>query len=99
MEDLADGLLMLLEKYDGREIVNVGVGEDSTIAELAENVKKAVGFLGGIRWDESKPDGTPRKLLDVTKIRAMGWKPKVTIEDGIAATYDWFLKNAPEAKG
>ena len=99
VEDLADGLMMLLEKYDGREIVNVGVGEDSTIAELAENVKKAVGFLGGIRWDKSKPDGTPRKLLDVTKIRGMGWKPKVTIEDGITATYDWFLKNAPEAKG
>jgi GDP-L-fucose synthase len=98
VEDLADGLMMLLEKYDGREIVNVGVGEDSTIAELAENVKKAVGFLGGIRWDKSKPDGTPRKLLDVTKVRGMGWKPKVTIEDGIASTYDWFLKNAPEAK-
>jgi GDP-L-fucose synthase len=97
--DLADGLLMLLEKYDGREIVNVGVGEDSTILELAERVKKAVGFAGGIRWDKSKPDGTPRKLLDVTKIRGMGWKPKVAIEDGIATTYDWFLKNAPEAKG
>ena len=99
MEDLADGLMMLLEKYDGREIVNVGVGEDSTIRELAEKVKKGVGFDGKIRWDESKPDGTPRKLLDVTKIRGMGWKPKVTIEDGITATYDWFLKNAPEAKG
>ena len=99
VEDLAEGLLMLLEKYDGREIVNVGVGEDSTIAELAENVKRAVGFGGKIRWDTSKPDGTPRKLLDVTKIRGMGWKPKVTIEDGIADTYDWFLKNAPEAKG
>ena len=97
--DLADGLLMLLEKYDGREIVNVGVGEDSTILELAHRVKKAVGFAGGIRWDKSKPDGTPRKLLDVTKIRGMGWKPKVAIEDGIATTYDWFLKNAPEAKG
>ena len=99
MEDLADGLMMLLEKYDGREIVNVGVGEDSTIRELAEKVRKRVGFDGKIRWDESKPDGTPRKLLDVTKIRGMGWKPKVTIEDGITATYDWFLKNAPEAKG
>jgi len=99
VEDLADGLLMLLEKYDGREIVNVGVGEDSTIAELAENVKKAVGFLGRIKWDKSKPDGTPRKLLDVTKIRGMGWKPKISMEDGIGLAYDWFLKNAPEANG
>jgi GDP-L-fucose synthase len=98
VDDLADGLLMLLEKYDGREIVNVGVGDDSTILELAERVKKAVGFFGEIRWDKSKPDGTPRKLLDVTKVRGMGWKPKVSVEDGIAATYDWFLKNAPEAK-
>jgi GDP-L-fucose synthase len=98
VDDLADGLLMLLEKYDGREIVNVGVGDDSTILELAERVKKAVGFFGVIRWDKSKPDGTPRKLLDVTRIRGMGWKPKVSVEDGIAATYDWFLKNAPEAK-
>jgi GDP-L-fucose synthase len=98
VDDLADGLLMLLEKYDGREIVNVGVGDDSTILELAERVKKAVGFFGEIRWDKSKPDGTPRKLLDVTRIRGMGWKPKVLVEDGITATYDWFLKNAPEAK-
>ena len=99
VEDLAEGLLMLLEQYDGREIVNVGVGEDSTISELAENVKSAVGFRGKIRWDTSKPDGTPRKLLDVTKIRGMGWKPKVSMEEGIGLAYDWFLKNAPEAKG
>ena len=99
VEDLAEGLLMLLEQYDGREIVNVGVGEDSTISELAENVKSAVGFEGKIRWDTSKPDGTPRKLLDVTKIRGMGWKPKVPMEEGIGLAYDWFLKNAPEAKG
>lgn len=98
VEDLADGLLMLLEKYDGREIVNVGVGEDSTIAELAEMVKKGVGYAGEIRWDKSKPDGTPRKLLDVTKIRGMGWRPKVSMEEGIRRSYDWFLKNAPEAK-
>jgi GDP-L-fucose synthase len=98
VEDLAEGLLMLLEHYDGREIVNVGVGEDSTILELAENVKRAVGFGGKIRWDTSKPDGTPRKLLDVTKIRGMGWKPKVSMEEGIGLAYDWFLRNAPEAK-
>jgi len=98
VEDLAEGLLMLLEQYDGREIVNVGVGEDSTISDLAENVKRAVGFEGKIRWDTSKPDGTPRKLLDVTKIRGMGWKPKVSMEEGIGFAYEWFLKNAPEAK-
>ena len=98
VEDLAEGLLRLLEQYDGREIVNVGVGEDSTISELAENVKRAVGFGGKIRWDASKPDGTPRKLLDVTKIRGMGWKPKVSMEEGIGLAYDWFLRNAPEAK-
>jgi len=99
VEDLAEGLLMLLEHYDGREIVNLGVGEDSTILELAENVKRAVGFGGKIRWDTSKPDGTPRKLLDVTKIRGMGWKPKVSMEEGIGLAYEWFLRNAPEAKG
>jgi GDP-L-fucose synthase len=99
VEDLAEGLVMLLEHYDGREIVNLGVGEDSTILELAENVKRAVGFEGKIRWDTSKPDGTPRKLLDVTKIRGMGWKPKVSMEEGIGLAYEWFLKNAPEAKG
>ena len=98
VEDLAEGLLRLLEQYDGREIVNVGVGEDSTISELAENMKRAVGFEGKIRWDTSKPDGTPRKLLDVTKIRRMGWKPKVSMEEGIVLNYDWFLRNAPEAK-
>ena len=98
VEDLADGLMMLLENYDGREIVNVGVGEDSTIRELAEKVRKGVGFDGKIRWDESKPDGTPRKLLDVTKICGMGWKPKVSMEEGIGLAYDWFLRNAPEAK-
>ena len=99
VEDLAEGLLMLLEHYDGREIVKLGVGEDSTILELAENVKRVVGFGGKIRWDTSKPDGTPRKLLDVTKIRGMGWKPKVSMEEGIGLAYEWFLKNAPEAKG
>ena len=99
VDDLAAGLLLLLEKYDGREIINVGVGEDLTIKELAEKVKKAVGFAGGIRWDASKPDGTPRKLLEVSRIQQLGWRPTIAIEDGIASTYDWFLKNAPEARG
>jgi GDP-L-fucose synthase len=97
VDDLAAGLLVLLEKYDGREIVNVGVGEDLTIRELAEKVKQAVGFAGAIRWDAAKPDGTPRKLLEVTRIRKLGWKPVMAVEEGIAATYAWFRQNAPEA--
>lgn len=98
VDDLAQGLLTLLDCYDNREIVNVGVGEDLTIRELADLVKNAVGFQGLIRWDDSKPDGTPRKLLEVSKIRALGWKPLISIDQGIAMTYEWFLQNAPEAK-
>ena len=98
VDDLAAGLLVLLETYDGREIVNVGVGEDLTIKDLAEKVKQAVGFAGAIRWDSGKPDGTPRKLLDVTRIRKLGWKPNISVNDGIASTYAWFLQNAPEAR-
>jgi GDP-L-fucose synthase len=96
VDDLADGLLTLMEKYDEREIVNVGVGEDLTILELAELVRKAVGYSGKIRWDHSKPDGTPRKLLDVKKIQSLGWKASISIEQGIAGTYKWFLEKAPE---
>jgi len=98
VDDLAGGLLMLMEKYDEREIVNVGVGEDLTILELAEQVQKVVGYSGKIRWDHGKPDGTPRKLLDVKKIQALGWKASIAIEQGIAGTYEWFLRNAPERK-
>jgi GDP-L-fucose synthase len=96
VDDLADGLLTLMEKYDEREIVNVGVGEDLTILELAELVGKAVGYSGKIRWDHSKPDGTPRKLLDVKKIQSLGWKASISIEQGISGTYKWFLEKAPE---
>jgi len=96
VDDLADGLLTLMEKYDEREIVNVGVGEDLTILELAELVRKAVGYSGKIRWDQAKPDGTPRKLLDVKKIQSLGWKASISIEQGISGTYKWFLEKAPE---
>ena len=98
VDDLAAGLLVLLEKYDGREIVNVGVGQDLTIRELAEKVRQAVGFAGTIRWDTSKPDGTPRKLLDVGRIQKLGWRATIPVEQGIASTYAWFLQNAPEAR-
>jgi len=98
VDDLAEGLLVLLERYDGREIVNLGVGDDLTIKELAKKVMNAVGYVGSIRWDEGKPDGTPRKLLDVRKIQELGWRPAISVEQGIASTYEWFLKSAPEAK-
>ena len=98
VDDLATGLLALLEKYDGREIINLGVGEDLTIRELAEKVRTTVGFTGSIRWDVTKPDGTPRKLLDVARIRKLGWKPTISVDDGIASTYAWFLRHAPESR-
>jgi GDP-L-fucose synthase len=93
VDDLADAALFLMENYEGEEIVNVGVGEDLTIAELAELVKEAVGFTGEIVYDSSKPDGTPRKLLDVTRINGLGWRARITLRDGIAETYRWFLDN------
>lgn len=93
VDDCASACLFLLEKYDSPEIINVGSGEDVTIRELAELICDIVGFDGGLTWDKSKPDGTPRKLLDVSKLRALGWKPMIPLRDGITQTYDWFLKN------
>jgi GDP-L-fucose synthase len=84
----------LLETYDGDIALNVGVGEDQTIKALAELIKEVVGFTGKINWDTSKPDGTPRKLLDVSRIEALGWKAQISLEDGIRNTYEWFLKNS-----
>lgn len=93
VEDCASACLFLLEKYDSPEIINVGSGEDVTIRELAELICDIVGFDGELTWDKSKPDGTPRKLLDVSKLRALGWKPMIPLRDGITQTYDWFLNN------
>lgn len=93
VDDLAAACLLLLEKYDSPEIINVGCGEDIFIRELAELVCDVVGFGGELAWDATKPDGTPRKLLDISKIRALGWKPAIPLRDGIQRTYDWFLKN------
>jgi len=92
-DDCASACLFLLEKYDSPEIVNVGCGEDISIRELAELVCQVVGFDGELSWDKTKPDGTPRKLLDVSKLRGLGWTPTIPLRDGIAQTYDWFLKN------
>ena len=98
VDDLASACLMLLEKYNSPEIINVGCGEDISILELAELICDIVGFDGELAWDATKPDGTPRKLLDVTKLRALGWKPSISLRDGIAKTYEWFCANyAPDA--
>jgi len=93
VDDLASACLLLLEKYDSPEIINVGCGEDVSIRELAELICDVVGFNGELAWDTSKPDGTPRKLLDVTKLRELGWKPAITLRNGVASTYEWFLAN------
>ncbi|MCH0538411.1 GDP-L-fucose synthase [Streptomyces sp. MUM 203J] len=91
VDDLADACATLLARYDGDAPVNVGCGEDLTIRELAETVADVTGFTGRIDWDTSKPDGTPRKLLDVSGLTDLGWKPRVGLRDGIASTYSWWL--------
>jgi len=96
VDDLAAACLLLLEKYDSQEIINIGCGEDVTIRELAELICDVVGFDGELVWDKTKPDGTPRKLLDVTRIRALGWQPRIPLRQGIAKTYEWFLANSAQ---
>jgi GDP-L-fucose synthase len=93
VDDLASACLLLLEKYDSPEIINVGCGEDISIRELAELICDVVGFDGELAWDATRPDGTPRKLLDVTRLCALGWKPAIPLRDGIARTYEWFRAN------
>jgi len=97
VDDCADALVHLLRTYSGEEHVNVGSGEDLTIAELAGLICEVVGFSGALAFDPSKPDGAPRKLMDVGRLRAMGWSPRIGLREGLAATYRWFLDNAPEA--
>ncbi|MFJ9921221.1 GDP-L-fucose synthase family protein [Streptomyces rubiginosohelvolus] len=95
VDDLAAACVSLLEAYDGDEPVNIGCGEDLTIRELAETVRDVTGYEGRIGWDTSKPDGTPRKLLDVTRLNALGFTPKIPLGDGIARTYAWWLGQLP----
>jgi GDP-L-fucose synthase len=92
-EDLADAVAFLIERYDSSEIINVGCGSDVTIRELAELVCDVVGFTGTLEFDSTKPDGTPRKLLDVSRLTKQGWQAKVSLRTGIQLTYEWFLKN------
>ncbi len=96
VDDMADASVYLMDHYDGEMFVNVGVGEDVSIKELAESVKKVIGYEGGLKFDASKPDGTPRKLLDVSKLNAIGWQAKINLGDGIQSTYEWFLANIDE---
>jgi len=93
VDDLADSLLFLMNNYDRDQFVNVGVGKDISILELAELIKDIVGFEGKIVNDLSKPDGTPRKLMDVTKLNDLGWEAQISLEDGIKGTYQWFKEN------
>jgi len=93
VDDLANAALFLMNHYDSEEIVNVGVGEDVSILELAEMVKEVVGYEGSIRFDTSKPDGNPQKLLDVSRIHGLGWQAEISLLEGIDKTYRWFLKN------
>ena len=96
VDDLARAVLFLLERYDEPQHVNVGVGEDVTVRELAENIAEIVGFGGDLVWDAAKPDGTPRKLLDVRKINDLGWKAEIGLVEGIRATYRWYLEHRAE---
>lgn len=93
VDDLADAVLFLLENYDDPQTINVGVGEDLSIRALAQIVAKIVGYEGELVQDESKPDGTPRKLLDVSRLNDLGWKASTTLEDGIRTTYEWYLEH------
>jgi GDP-L-fucose synthase len=93
VDDLARACLLLLERYDAPEPINVGVGSDVTIEELAEMIARTVGFDGELAWDPTKPDGTPRKLLDVSRLWSLGFTPAVDLEAGLRSTYDWFLEN------
>ncbi len=98
VDDLADAVVYLLETYNEEPIVNIGWGEDVTICELAETIASVAGFQGRLEFDSSKPDGTPRKLLDTSRLTALGWKPKIRLRAGIEDTYAWFEEHVAEAR-
>src|SRR5258706_355319 len=98
VDDLADAAVFLMLQYDQEEIVNVGTGEDLTIRELAETIAGVVGYQGRLVFDPTKPNGTPRKLLDVSRLKALGWTPRIALRDGIAATYRWYQDQSADLK-
>jgi len=93
VDDLAEACYVCMQQYDEAEHINVGTGEDVTIKELAKTISDVVGFMGDTVWDTTKPNGTPRKVLNVDRIKALGWKPKITLRDGIQSTYKWYKEN------
>lgn len=93
VDDMADACVFLMENYSGDDFLNVGTGKELTILQLAEMIKRVVGFKGELRFDSTKPDGTPRKLLDVSRLEKAGWKAQIDLEDGLRSTYKWYLEN------
>lgn len=98
VDDMADACVFLLENYSGEQHVNIGTGKEVIIRQLAELVKETVGFEGNIIWNSEMPDGTPRKLTDVTKLHAMGWRHRIELEEGVRLAYDWFKENVDHAR-
>ncbi|MDE7271917.1 MAG: GDP-L-fucose synthase [Lachnospiraceae bacterium] len=98
VDDMADACVFLLEHYDGEQHVNIGTGKEVTIRELAETVRRVVGYQGEIVWNQDMPDGTPRKLTDVTKLHNLGWTHKVELEEGVQLAYNWFKENVDKAR-
>jgi len=98
VDDLADAAVFLMKNYNSPEIINVGTGKDITIKDLCSLIKDIVGFNGDIKFDTSKPDGTPKKQLDISRLLDLGWKPKTSLRDGIKQTYDWYVKNQDKYK-
>ena len=93
VDDLAEACYTCMLNYDGAEHINVGTGEDVTIKELAHTISDVVGFMGDVEWDFTKPNGTPRKVLNVNKIKSLGWEPKISLREGVEATYDWYKRH------
>jgi GDP-L-fucose synthase len=93
VDDLAKAILVCLEKYDSPEHINIGSGSEISIRNLAEEISNAVGYQGETIWDLTKPDGTPRKVLDITKVKSLGWEPTISLEQGIVSTVNWYKTN------
>ena len=98
VDDMADACVYLLENYDGEQHVNIGTGKELTIAQLAQLIKETVGYEGEIVWNKDMPDGTPRKLTDVSKLHSLGWRHKVELEEGVKLAYEWFKENVDTAR-